>query len=242
MTARGGGQKSSIHRAAIVANPCRWGVHGGGTRVRRIRRSPPVSNPAAAMASTVRRFGSHPEASQDHGLAIRSWNRPIKPSPRTCSRTTSLPPGARTRRISARVASTSSTEHSTSPMCTESKLPSSKGIDSPIPSTMLASMLCRRASARPFDALPLRVPRRPPTSRPQEGTAGPFRVPGPPSVADRTCGSSPRVDSGDRTACRRPACRVDRCTGTTDYGAPWATCTLPRSIRNGGYSSRISET
>ena len=40
-------------------------------------RSPPVSNPAAAMASTVRRFGSQPEASHDHGFAIRSWNRPI---------------------------------------------------------------------------------------------------------------------------------------------------------------------
>ena len=56
-------------------------------------RSPPVSNPAAAMASMVRRFGLQPEANQDHGFAIRSWNRPIAPSPRTCSRTTNLPPG-----------------------------------------------------------------------------------------------------------------------------------------------------
>ena len=111
-------------------------------------RSPPVSNPAAAMASTVRRFGSQPEANQDHGPAIRSWNRPITPSPRTCSRTTNLPPGASTRRISPRVAATSSTEHNTRPTCTESKLLSGNGIDSPIPSTMSTAMPLRRARAR----------------------------------------------------------------------------------------------
>ena len=49
--------------------------------MRRVLRSPPVSNPAAAMASMVRRFGSQPEANHDHGLAIRSWNRPISPVP-----------------------------------------------------------------------------------------------------------------------------------------------------------------
>ena len=111
-------------------------------------RSPPVSNPAAAMASMVRRFGLQPEASQDHGFAIRSWNRPIAPSPRTCSRTTNLPPGVSTRRISPRVAATSSTEHNTSPTCTESKLLSGNGIDSPTPSTMSTAMPRRRARAQ----------------------------------------------------------------------------------------------
>jgi hypothetical protein len=38
---------------------------GAGTKVRGMLRSPEVSNPASAMASTVRRFGLQPEESDD---------------------------------------------------------------------------------------------------------------------------------------------------------------------------------
>lgn len=121
-------------------------MHGKGTGVRGTLRSIEVSNPAAAMAAPVRRLGSQPPANQDHGRAIRSCSRPVSPSPRTCSSTTSLPPGTSTRRISARVAATSRTEHSTSPMCTESKLLSGKGIDSPDPATTSTATPWRAAS------------------------------------------------------------------------------------------------
>ncbi|GAB4709282.1 FtsX-like permease family protein [Mycobacterium avium subsp. hominissuis] len=148
--ARAAGGAAEHHRGGqrelSTANPCRWGLHGKGTGVRGTLRSIEVSNPAAAMAAPVRRLGSQPPANQDHGRAIRSCSRPVSPSPRTCSSTTSLPPGTRTRRISARVAPTSRTEHSTSPMCTESKLLSGKGIDSPDPATTSTATPWRAAS------------------------------------------------------------------------------------------------
>ena len=181
-------------------------------------RSPVVSNPAAAMASTVRRFGSQPAANHDHGFAIRSWNRPVAPLPADMLEDNQPASGYEHPPDLARVAATSSTEHNTSPMCTESKLLSGKGIDSPVPSTMSTAMPWRSGATRrhpPERRLRLHGGDRRHRGR-HKHQVGSRTETDHQQPAGRMC-SSPHGDIGGRTAGRRSADRVDTRTGTTDY-------------------------
>ena len=204
-----------------------------------MRRSPLVSNPAAAMESMVpRRLGSQPEASQRARLCDGCPGTDPSHRPRGHARG---PPTCRPvehHQIEGDLA-TSSTEHNTSPTCTESKtvVRERNRLADARSTTMSTAMPWRRASAEAIRRIAASGSTA--TSDLCAGGRGTSRFPGRhrPSAAGRSRFASPLGDTGGRTAGRRAACRVDRYTKPTDYRV-----SSPRSSRNGGYSSRMKET
>jgi hypothetical protein len=90
-----------------------------------------VSNPAPATAPRVSRLGWQPPAKRTWNPSRRSCRRATAGSAaRTCSTSTSLPPGRRTRLASASAAAWSGTEHSTRVDTTVSTEASGSGSDS----------------------------------------------------------------------------------------------------------------
>ena len=172
-------------------------------------------------------------------LGDQSWNRPIAPSPRTCSSTTNLPPGTSTRRISPRVAATSvdRAQHQSDVYRVETVVRERNRLAG---RHRRCRRRCRGDGQRETPSAGTRppAPRRRPTSPRAARTSSRFPGRDPPSAAGRSrCHRRSAISAIEQPVEERLAepihVREQRIT---------ARYLLPRSMRNGGYSSRINDT